>query len=43
MGVRNGDTQWKDTLDAWIGAHREEIAQILSTYHVPLLPVSGQR
>jgi quinoprotein dehydrogenase-associated probable ABC transporter substrate-binding protein len=42
MGVRNGETQWKDTLDAWIGAHREEITQILTTFHVPLLSASGE-
>ena len=37
MGVRFGEREWKDTLDAWIGAHRAEIAQILAGYHIPLL------
>jgi len=41
MGVRSGEAQWRDTLDAWISGHREEIARILTTYHVPLLPISA--
>jgi quinoprotein dehydrogenase-associated probable ABC transporter substrate-binding protein len=41
MGVRNGETRWKETLDAWISAHRDEITQILTAYHVPLLPTNG--
>jgi len=42
MGLRNGESQWKQTLDSWISGHRDEITQILTTYHVPLLPASGQ-
>jgi len=37
MGLRFGEQQWKDTLDAWIAAHRAEIAQILAAYHIPLI------
>jgi quinoprotein dehydrogenase-associated probable ABC transporter substrate-binding protein len=38
MGVRNGEKEWQQTLDSWISSHRGEIAQILSSHHVPLLP-----
>jgi len=37
MGVRFGENAWKDQLDSWIGAHHDEITQILTSYHVPLL------
>jgi hypothetical protein len=37
MGVRTGEQGWKDTLDAWIAAHQDEIDAILRAYHVPLL------
>jgi quinoprotein dehydrogenase-associated probable ABC transporter substrate-binding protein len=44
MGLRQGETEWQKTLDDWIGAHRDEITQILTTYHVPLIegPVHPQ-
>lgn len=44
MGLRQGETQWQKTLDDWIGTHRDEITQILTTYHVPLIegPVHPQ-
>jgi quinoprotein dehydrogenase-associated probable ABC transporter substrate-binding protein len=42
MGLRNGEREWKQTLDSWISGHRDEITQILTTYHVPLLPPGGQ-
>ncbi len=38
MGVRNGEPQWKDTLDHWISEHHADIDRILARYHVPLLP-----
>jgi quinoprotein dehydrogenase-associated probable ABC transporter substrate-binding protein len=37
MGVRFGEKEWKDTLDTWIAGHRDEIAQILGSYHIPLI------
>lgn len=37
MGVRFGEKEWKQTLDEWIGAHRDEVRSILASYHVPLL------
>jgi quinoprotein dehydrogenase-associated probable ABC transporter substrate-binding protein len=40
MGVRHGEKEWQQTLDSWITGHRDEIADILSSYHVPLLPPS---
>ena len=41
MGVRFGEKDWKDTLDAWIGAHHGDINRILAAYHVPLLDDKG--
>jgi quinoprotein dehydrogenase-associated probable ABC transporter substrate-binding protein len=41
MGVRFGEKEWKDTLDAWISGHKDEIAQILTAYHIPLLEPSA--
>jgi quinoprotein dehydrogenase-associated probable ABC transporter substrate-binding protein len=37
MGLRQGEKEWKQTLDGWIGAHRKEIQSILASYHIPLL------
>jgi quinoprotein dehydrogenase-associated probable ABC transporter substrate-binding protein len=41
MGVRFGEKEWKDTLDAWIAGHRGEIDQILMSYHIPLIDDKG--
>jgi quinoprotein dehydrogenase-associated probable ABC transporter substrate-binding protein len=41
MGVRQGEKEWLQTVDGWIGAHRDEIARILGDHHVPLLPVGS--
>ena len=41
MGVRFGEKEWKDTLDAWIAGHRSEIDTILSSYHIPLVDDAG--
>lgn len=41
MGVRFGEKEWKEKLDAWIGAHQPKIEEILTSYHVPLLDASG--
>jgi quinoprotein dehydrogenase-associated probable ABC transporter substrate-binding protein len=37
MGVRFGEKEWKDTLDAWIAGHRGEINAILTSYGIPLV------
>jgi hypothetical protein len=41
MGLRNGEKQWKDTLDAWISAHHSQIDSILVSYKVPLVDATG--
>ena len=41
MGLRNGEKQWKDTLDAWISKHRPQIDSILISYKVPLVDATG--
>lgn len=41
MGVRFGEKEWKDKLDAWITAHRGEIDTILASYRIPLLDDKG--
>lgn len=41
MGVRFGEKQWQNTLDAWIGSHQEQINSILSSFRVPLLDAGG--
>jgi ABC-type amino acid transport substrate-binding protein len=40
MGLRQGEKEWKDTLDQWIGSHHEQIKSILASYHIPLLELS---
>jgi ABC-type amino acid transport substrate-binding protein len=37
MGVRFGEQQWLDTLNAWIAQHQLQIDQILAEFHVPVL------
>ncbi len=39
MGVRFGETEWRNTVDQWIAGHQPEINKILVGYHVPLLDV----
>jgi quinoprotein dehydrogenase-associated probable ABC transporter substrate-binding protein len=41
MGVRFGEKEWKDTLDAWIAGHRGEINAILASYGIPLVADNG--
>jgi quinoprotein dehydrogenase-associated probable ABC transporter substrate-binding protein len=43
MGVRFGEKEWKDTLDAWIASHRGDINAILSSYGIPLIPDNGNQ
>ncbi len=41
MGVRFGEKEWKETLDAWIAGHRGEIDTILVSYRIPLIDDKG--
>jgi quinoprotein dehydrogenase-associated probable ABC transporter substrate-binding protein len=41
MGMRQGEKQWKDTLDAWISAHQTQIDSILMSYKVPMVDATG--
>lgn len=41
MGLRQGEKEWKDTLDKWIGSHHEQIQSILASYRIPLLELSS--
>ena len=41
MGLRQGEKEWKETLDQWIGSHREQIQTILVGYHIPLLELDA--
>jgi quinoprotein dehydrogenase-associated probable ABC transporter substrate-binding protein len=40
MGLRQGEKDWKDTLDGWIGSHQAQIQTILTSYHIPLLDLT---
>jgi quinoprotein dehydrogenase-associated probable ABC transporter substrate-binding protein len=37
MGVRQGENEWKATLDRWIAEHQADITQILTSFHIPLI------
>ena len=41
MGLRQGEKEWQETLDQWIGTHHEQIKTILVGYHIPLLDLSA--
>ena len=41
MGVRFGEKEWKDKLDAWIASHQREINAILASYRIPLIDDKG--
>ena len=41
MGLRNGEKEWKETLDAWIAGHHPQIDAILLSYKVPLVDATG--
>lgn len=41
MGVRFGEKEWQEKLDAWIAGHRSEIDTILASYRIPLLDDKG--
>ncbi len=40
MGLRQGEKEWKETLDQWIASHHQQIQAILADYHIPLLELS---
>ena len=42
MGVRQGEKEWKDTLDQWIASHRAKVDEILTSYRIPLLDAEGK-
>lgn len=41
MGLRGSDTRLLKALNGWISSHHGEIASILASYHLPLLPLTG--
>jgi quinoprotein dehydrogenase-associated probable ABC transporter substrate-binding protein len=41
MGLRQGEKEWKDTLDRWIGSHQQQIRNILAGYRIPLLELAS--
>jgi len=41
MGVRRGEPQWQQQIDALIAKHRDDIQAILRSYGVPLVDESG--
>jgi quinoprotein dehydrogenase-associated probable ABC transporter substrate-binding protein len=41
MGLRQGEKDWQNTLDEWIAGHHDQITQILTTYHIPLVDESA--
>lgn len=41
MGLRQGEKEWKTTLDTWISAHQKQIDSILMGYKVPLVDATG--
>jgi len=42
LGVRHGETQWKDSLEELLERHRSEIQTILEDFGVPLLPIENE-
>jgi len=42
MGLRQGEKEWKDTLDKWILGHQPQIDAILLSYKVPLVTPAGK-
>jgi quinoprotein dehydrogenase-associated probable ABC transporter substrate-binding protein len=41
MGTRQGEKEWKDTVDGWISGHRPQIAEILKSYQIPVVDAAG--
>ncbi len=42
MGVRQGEKEWKNTLDQLIDRNKEKIREILANYNVPLVGGQGE-
>ena len=40
LGVRHGDTAWRDQLQGALDRHRADVHRLLAAYGVPLLPVA---
>lgn len=43
MGVRKSDKDLKQTLDKLIVKHKVKITEILTSYHIPLLPLGSEK
>ena len=41
MGMRQGEKDWKDAVDSWIGGHKLEIVAILKSYQIPVVDDAG--
>ena len=37
MGIRRGEPEWKAQIEGFLDTHQAQIAEILKTYHVPLV------
>jgi quinoprotein dehydrogenase-associated probable ABC transporter substrate-binding protein len=42
MGMRQGESDWKTTVDGWIAGHGDAIAAILKSYQIPVVDAAGQ-
>jgi mxaJ protein len=42
LGVRHGDSAWRDQLQAALDRHRAEIDRLLRAYGVPVAPAGGR-
>lgn len=41
MGLRQGEADWKKTLDGWIASHGDTIAGIMKSYQIPVVDATG--
>ena len=41
MGLRQGEAEWKKTLDGWIAGHGSKIEAILKAYQIPIVDSTG--
>jgi quinoprotein dehydrogenase-associated probable ABC transporter substrate-binding protein len=41
MGLRQGEADWKKTLDGWIAGHGPQIEAILKSYQIPIVDSTG--
>lgn len=42
MGMRQGEKEWQNTLDQWVGANQSKIDEILKSFRIPLLDAEGR-